>query len=93
MFSESINKRLYFRYQGLGHYASKCLNKRIMILRYDGEIESTSDESKCESMTTLEDASNVEYVINGEFFVIRRYLNVQVSKEHVEHQRKNIFHT
>jgi len=64
-----------------------------MILRYDGEIESTSDESKCESMTTLEDASNVEYVVNSDFFVIRRYLNVQVSKEHVEHQRKNIFHT
>jgi hypothetical protein len=84
---------MYFRYQGLGHYTSKCPNKRIMILRYDGEIESTSDESEYESMTTLENASNVEYVVNGEFFVIRRYLNVQVSKEDVKHQRKNIFHT
>ena len=28
--------------------------------------------------------TNYEYIVNG-FFVIRRYLNVQVSKEDVEH--------
>ena len=33
----------------------------------------------------LVEFTNYEYVVNGEFFVIRRYLNVQVSKEDVEH--------
>jgi hypothetical protein len=40
-------------------------------------------------MSILEDASNVEYVITGEFLVIRRFLNVQVNEEDVEQQIEN----
>ncbi|CAA7034298.1 unnamed protein product [Microthlaspi erraticum] len=32
-----------FRCQGFGHYASDCLNKKVMIIRANGEIESEED--------------------------------------------------
>jgi len=44
-------------------------------------------------MPTLEDVSNVEYVINSESLVIRRSLHVQVSEKVVKQQMDNIFHT
>jgi hypothetical protein len=42
-----------------------------MILKDDGKVESTSDEYEAEKMIAFEDASNVEYAINGELFVIK----------------------
>ena len=33
-----------FRCQGLGHYAYKCLNKKIMVIKDDSEVELTSDD-------------------------------------------------
>ena len=36
-----------------------------MILSDNEEVELASDESKCKSMSALEDASNVEDVVNG----------------------------
>jgi hypothetical protein len=36
-----------------------------MILSDDEEVELVSDESECESMSALEDASNVKYLVNG----------------------------
>ena len=74
----------------IGHYASDCPNKKLMILRDDGEVELANDE--CESMSALEDVSDVKDV-NGESLVIRRSLNVQVSKVNVKQQKENIFHT
>jgi hypothetical protein len=41
-------------------------------------------------MPALENASNVEYVVNGETLVIRRSLNVKNRKEDVEQQREYI---
>jgi len=41
-----------------------------MILRDDGEVESASDESKCESMSAFEDVGDVEYIVNSESLVI-----------------------
>jgi len=55
-----------FRCQELGHYVLECLNKKIMILRDDREVESSSDESECESMPAVEDANDVEYTVNDE---------------------------
>jgi len=65
-----------FKCQGLGHYASECANRRVMILRDDEEIVSTSDESDCDDMPPLEDASDLEYVVSDEVLVIRRSLSV-----------------
>ena len=42
-----------FKCQGLGHYASECANHRVMILRDDGEIVSTSEEYDCDDMPYL----------------------------------------
>jgi len=55
-----------FRSQELEHYVLECLNKKIMILRDDREVESSSDESECESMLAVEDANDVEYTVNDE---------------------------
>lgn len=81
-----------FKCLGLGHIASQCPNKRVMIMKGNGDIESES-ESENESMPPLEDASeDMEYPVKGDLLVIRRALNVQVKKED-EVQRDNIFHT
>jgi len=65
----------YFKCQGLGHYASECVNHRIMILRDDGEIVSTSEEPDYDEMPPLEDTSDLEYV-GDKVLVIRRSLSV-----------------
>ena len=80
-----------FKCQGRGHIASQCPNKRVMVLRDNGEIE-TDDEDEIESMPPLEDADDEEYAAQGELLVARRALNMQV-KEEDEVQRENIFHT
>jgi len=64
-----------------------------MILRDDGEIVSTSEESDCDDMPPLEDASDLEYVVGDKVLVIRRSLSVQTKEDDVEQQRENIFHT
>ena len=44
-----------FRCQGHGNYASECPNKRIMMIRDNGDIESKRDRSNYEGMPPLED--------------------------------------
>ena len=44
-------------------------------------------------MPSLEDASDVEYPVNGDLLVTRRALNMQVKEEENAVQRDNIFHT
>ena len=80
-----------FKCQGKGHIASQCPNKRVMVMRDNGEIE-TDNESDCDSMPSLEDAGDEEYAVQGELMVARRALSVQ-AKEDDEMQRDNIFHT
>jgi len=64
-----------------------------MILRDDGEIVSMSEESDCDDMPPLEDASDLEYAVGDKVLVIRRSRSVQTKEDDVEQQRKNIFHT
>ncbi|KAH9680016.1 Endonuclease [Citrus sinensis] len=81
-----------FKCLGTGHIASQCPNKRVMILRDDGDVE-TESESDDDPMPPLEDANDgVEYPVDGKLMVARRALNMQV-KEDAEVQRDNIFHT
>ncbi|KAL5738445.1 hypothetical protein ACOSP7_031206 [Xanthoceras sorbifolium] len=81
-----------FKCQGRGHIASQCPNKRVMVIRDNGEVESEDDEENTDSMPPLEDVDNEEYAVQGEMLVARRALSVQVKKEE-EVQRENIFHT
>ena len=77
----------------MGHYASECANRRVMIPRDDGEIVSNNEEFDCDEMPPLEDASDLEYTVGDKVLVIRRLLSVQTKKDDVEQQKKNIFHT
>ena len=80
-----------FKCQGRGHIASQCPNKRVMVTRDSGKIE-TEDILQMESMPPLEDANDEEYPVEGELLVARRALSVQ-AKEEDEVQRENLFHT
>jgi hypothetical protein len=59
-----------FRCLGVGHIASQCPNKRTMIARIDGEVE-TESESDADQMPMLEDTcdDDVEYPVEGESLV------------------------
>ncbi|XP_057770955.1 uncharacterized protein LOC130990742 [Salvia miltiorrhiza] len=80
-----------FRCQGVGHIASQCPNKRVMVLKPNGEIESESEHDDDDD--DGEDDEQLEEIVpeHGELLVVRRALNVQIKQE--EEQRKNIFHT
>jgi len=82
-----------FKCQRLGHYASECANRRVMILRDDEEIVSTSEKFDCDEMPPLVDVSDLEYAVGDKVLVIKRSLSVQTKEVDVEQQRKNIFHT
>ena len=53
-----------FRCLGVGHIASQCPNKRTMIARVDGKVE-TESESDADQMPMLEDTcdDDVEYSV------------------------------
>ncbi|XP_038979001.1 LOW QUALITY PROTEIN: uncharacterized protein LOC120109324 [Phoenix dactylifera] len=82
-----------FKCLGRGHIASQCPNKKMMLLREDGDVETASESDKDEEpMPPLEESDGEEYPVNGETLVTGRALNVQV-KEEDDAQRDNIFHT
>ena len=61
---------------GVGHIALQCPNKRTMIARIDGEVE-TESEGDDDQISSLEDAcdDNVEYLVEGESLMARRALS------------------
>ena len=69
-----------FKFQGKGHIGSQCSNKRVMVMRDNGEIE-TDNESDCDSMPSLEDDDDEEYAVQGELMVARRPLSVQAKED------------
>ena len=62
-----------------------------MIIRDDGEVESACKDD-LEVMSKIDDCSDVEYDVQRESLIIRRYLSVQICKEDVEQQKENLFH-
>jgi hypothetical protein len=61
-----------FRCQGNGHYASECPNKRIMMIRDNGDMESESDRSDCEGMPPLDDSDGDELTLPVEESLVIR---------------------
>ena len=60
----------------MGHYASQCPNKRTLVIKDDGDIDST-DEDVEDEMPVLEDASDnggASYPLDNLSFVSRRAL-------------------
>jgi hypothetical protein len=82
-----------FKCQGRGHIASQCVNKRVMVINAQGELESENEEEvDDDDMPPLEDADDEQNAVVGDLLVARRVLNVQV-KEEESNQRENLFHT
>ncbi|XP_040966549.1 uncharacterized protein, partial [Gossypium hirsutum] len=73
-----------------GHIASHCPNRRTMVLRADGEIE-TEDEEEKEFESAFEVEEDVEQPMEGELLVVKRSLSLQGTENNL--QRENIFHT
>ncbi|XP_024009493.1 uncharacterized protein LOC112084576 [Eutrema salsugineum] len=73
-----------YKCKGYGHYASSCSNKKIVIIKENGEVETEEEQS--------EDEEPIEMPARGELLVTRRTLNVQTKTEGNE-QRENFFHS
>ena len=61
---------------GVGHITSQCPNKKTMIARVKGEVE-TKSEGDDDQMPSPEDAcdDDVEYLVEGKSFVAKRALS------------------
>ena len=81
-----------FRCQGVGHIASQCPNKRVVILLDNEDIENES--SSDDEMSPLEDYIDVDVakLVNGDVSVTRCALNMQpeVMSKHIFHTRCHI---
>ncbi|XP_057811708.1 LOW QUALITY PROTEIN: uncharacterized protein LOC131025929 [Salvia miltiorrhiza] len=88
-----------FKCQGFGHIMSDCPNRRLMIMRDDGEVVTDGDDTdpdmpKLEDVDDTADEEECEEIFapNGQLFVARRALSVQTPPPERE-QRENLFHT
>jgi hypothetical protein len=84
-----------FKCLGSGHIASQCPNRRLMIMRDNGEVM-TESEDDSDGMPELVDASDddgVVYPMTSESLIARRALNTHIKVDDAEQQRENIFHT
>ncbi|KAH9649300.1 hypothetical protein KPL70_025934 [Citrus sinensis] len=61
----AIARVLLLGSRAMGHIASECANKRVMVLRDDGEIV-TEDETEENEIPPLEDVEDEEYIALGE---------------------------
>ncbi|XP_040955925.1 uncharacterized protein, partial [Gossypium hirsutum] len=78
-----------FKCQGRGHIASQCPNRRIMVIRVDGEVESKEEDGNEPEMPS--DDEDLELPVEGEILVVKRSLSIQSVE--TDQQRENIFHT
>ncbi|CAA7049975.1 unnamed protein product [Microthlaspi erraticum] len=77
-----------FKCQGFGHYATECTNRRVMIIRDNGEIESEEEPTP----KTVQDTEEYEAVpVLGKLPVTRTLLSAQDQTEE-EEQRENLFY-
>lgn len=69
-----------FKCLGLRHIANQCPNQSVMILRDNRDIESEL-ETDGEPTQPLDDASEMEYPVDGELVVVKQRLNIQASDD------------
>ncbi|KAL2466364.1 RNA-directed DNA polymerase [Abeliophyllum distichum] len=73
-----------FKRLGSGNNASQCPNKRVLILRDNGEVE-TEDVSDSDEMLELED-NGVKYPVDGEVLFARHALHAQIKVDDLDIQ-------
>jgi len=78
-----------FKCRGLGHITSGCPNKRVMIVKGNGDIESKSSN---DDMPPLEDVSDEEPARGKLIAVVKKDLGERVNEE-TGAQRGNTFRT
>ncbi|XP_035551062.1 uncharacterized protein LOC118349658, partial [Juglans regia] len=78
-----------FKCLGSGHIASQCPNRRVMIMRDNGEVMTESEDDSDE----VPELDDVSLLLPGESLVARRALNAHIKVDDAEQQRENIFHT
>ena len=59
-----------------GHIASKCSNRRTIVMKEHKYIEFESDEFKKDEIPPFDNYSDVEYLVDRETLMIRRTPNV-----------------
>jgi hypothetical protein len=84
-----------FKCLGSGHIVSQYPNKRVMVMRDNGEVMTDSEDGSDETpeLVDASDDDGVEYPVEGESLIAKRALNTQIKIDDMEQQRKNIFHT
>ncbi|KAL4347554.1 hypothetical protein GQ457_17G008570 [Hibiscus cannabinus] len=79
-----------FKCLGRGHVANQCPNRRIVLLRENGEID--SDSEKEEQEPPIDDIyDDVQLAETGEVLVIKRSMTAKPTQN--DNQRETIFHT
>ncbi|RDX70633.1 hypothetical protein CR513_50108, partial [Mucuna pruriens] len=71
------------------HITSQCPNKRTMVLRENGEMESES--SREDSFTNESESSSSEAYYQGDLFMARRLMSILVEND--QSQKENIFYS
>ncbi|CAA7060983.1 unnamed protein product [Microthlaspi erraticum] len=80
-----------FKCQGFGHYAYECRNKKMMIIRDNGEVESEEEIIVYKPEQEPEQEEYEAVPVMGKLLVARRILSAQVQTPK-EAQRENLFH-
>ena len=80
-----------FKCQGLGHYANKCPNQRVMILMENGEVESKDEQEDKEDLGPIfdEEAECFDYPHRGPLLVARKAWDDPSSDEIDNHTDNN----
>lgn len=66
-----------FKCQGRGHIANQCVNKRVMVINAQGELESENEEEvDDDDMPSLEEVDDEQNAVVGDLLVARRVLNM-----------------
>ncbi|RDX89946.1 hypothetical protein CR513_28244, partial [Mucuna pruriens] len=86
-----INNIKCFECLSKGHIASQCPNRRIMIVKDDGEIDSVSSLGELSSSSEVKSHSDGSHY-EEDSLIVRKLMNSHVGEE-VETQRENMFHS
>ncbi|XP_033139207.1 uncharacterized protein LOC117130500 [Brassica rapa] len=75
-----------FKCQGLGHYANKCPNQRVMVLLENGDVESEEDKEEKEDLGPIfdEEEEPFDYPASGPLLVTRKLLEEPILEDEIE---------